>query len=63
MVLSSESLPRNGDFPLWFIGDQLYAAAEEISLVDAAKLTDFQEFPLSALRKETDFEGTRYIWM
>ncbi|OLP82393.1 hypothetical protein AK812_SmicGene36953 [Symbiodinium microadriaticum] len=53
----------NGDFPLWLIGDQLYAAAEEISLVDAAKLTDFQEFPLSTLRKETDFEGTRYIWM
>mmetsp|Transcript_3063 Transcript_3063/g.7087 ORF Transcript_3063/g.7087 Transcript_3063/m.7087 type:complete len:241 (+) Transcript_3063:54-776(+) len=54
---------RNGEyFPIWFINNNLYESQEEIALVESAKLTDFTEYPVSKLRTETDFEGTRYIW-
>lgn len=52
----------NGDFPLWLIADKYYYAQDEISLPDAARLTNFRDFPSAEIRTEADFLSTRYIW-
>ena len=40
----------------------LKGAEDEMSLREAAKLTNFKEFPLKKIRNEADFQSTSYIW-